>query len=77
MYTFNLGDILVASTSTDEHCKHLRQIFQRLSDCGLAVAPHFGKGHIGIPGASHHDHGCAAAAEQSAGQQGLPSTLLC
>ena len=34
-----LDDILVASTSADEHCNHLRQIFQRLSDYGLVVNP--------------------------------------
>ncbi|XP_078264112.1 uncharacterized protein LOC144598103 [Rhinoraja longicauda] len=32
-----LDDILVASRSRQEHCAHLRQLFQRLSEHGLAI----------------------------------------
>ena len=35
-----LDDILVASSSSDEHAKHLRQLFGRLADNGLVVNPH-------------------------------------
>ena len=35
-----LDDILVASSLSDEHAKHLRQLFGRLADYGLAVNPH-------------------------------------
>ena len=34
-----LDDILVASSSTEEHCIHLRQLFERLSEYGLVVNP--------------------------------------
>ena len=32
-----LDDILVASSSTDEHCILLRQLFERLAEYGLVV----------------------------------------
>ena len=35
-----LDDILVACTSSDEHDKHIRQLFGRLADYGLVVNPH-------------------------------------
>ena len=35
-----LDDILVASTSSDEHDKHLRQLFCRLADYVLVLNPH-------------------------------------
>ena len=34
-----LDDILVASTSVDEHRQHLRQLFRKLADYGLVVNP--------------------------------------
>ena len=34
-----LDDILVASNSSDEHRRHLRQLFDRLADYGLVVNP--------------------------------------
>ena len=34
-----LDDILVASNSSDEHRRHLRQLFDRLADYGLVVKP--------------------------------------
>ena len=34
-----LDDILVASNSSDEHMRHLRQLFDRLADYGLVVNP--------------------------------------
>ena len=40
-----IDDLLIASTSSEEHQHHLRQVFQRLSDFGVAINPakcHFG-----------------------------------
>ena len=34
-----LDDILVASSSVEEHCIHLRQLFERLAEYGLVVNP--------------------------------------
>ena len=34
-----LDDILVASSSTEGHCIHLRQLFERLSEYGIVVNP--------------------------------------
>ena len=34
-----LDDILVASSSVDEHRQHLRQLFRKLADYGLVVNP--------------------------------------
>lgn len=34
-----INDILVTSTSADEHLRHLRIIFERLNDYGLALNP--------------------------------------
>ncbi|KAK7877068.1 hypothetical protein WMY93_032223 [Mugilogobius chulae] len=42
-----LDDILVASSSVEEHMTHLRQLFQRLSDHGLIVNPT--KCQFGLP----------------------------
>lgn len=44
-----LDDILVASSSLDEHLQHLRALFQRLSDHGLVINPakcEFGKSEV-------------------------------
>ena len=35
-----LDDMLLESSSSDEHAKHLRQLFGRLADYGLVVNPH-------------------------------------
>ena len=40
-----IDDLLIASTSSEEHQHHLRQVFQRLSDFGVIINPtkcHFG-----------------------------------
>lgn len=42
-----LADILVASTSADEHLVHLRQLFLRLREHGLIVNP--AKCQFGLP----------------------------
>ena len=44
-----LDDILIASSSLDEHLQHLRSLFQRLSDHGLVTNPakcEFGKSEV-------------------------------
>lgn len=44
-----LDDILIASSSLDEHLQHLRALFQRLSDRGLVINPaecEFGKSEV-------------------------------
>ena len=44
-----LDDILIASSSLDEHLQHLRSLFQRLSDHGLVINPakcEFGKSEV-------------------------------
>ena len=44
-----LDDILIATSSPEEHCEHLRTLFQRLSGNGLLLNPakcEFGKEEI-------------------------------
>ena len=46
-----LDDILIASSSLDEHLQHLRSLFQRLSDHGLVINPakcEFGKSEVNL-----------------------------
>jgi len=46
---FYLDDILIASSSLEEHLQHLQTLFQRLSDHGLVINPakcEFGKAEV-------------------------------
>jgi len=48
-----LDDILIASKSRKEHLEHLKQLFQRLSDHGLVIAPNkceFGRSELSFLG---------------------------
>ena len=50
-----IDDLLIASTSSEEHQHHLRQVFQRLSDFGVIINPtkcHFGAATLQFLG--HH-----------------------
>ena len=50
-----IDDLLIASSSTDEHLEHLRLLFQRLSDYGIVINPskcHFGQNSLEFLG--HH-----------------------
>ena len=57
-------DILVASSSSDEHAKHLRQLFGRFADDGLVVNPHkcvLGQSSLEFLGHCHVFRGTATA----------------
>lgn len=57
-----LDDILIASTSVDEHMAHLRQLFERLSEHGLIINPakcQFGQSSIKFLGHHVTPHGAA------------------
>ena len=50
-----IDDLLIASTTPEEHQEHLRQVFQRLSEHGVIINPtkcHFGATHLQFLG--HH-----------------------
>ena len=50
-----IDDLLIASTNPEEHQRHIRQVFQRLSDYGVVINPikcHFGAAALQFLG--HH-----------------------
>lgn len=50
-----VDDILVASTDTDEHERHLRQLFRRLQDHGLVInVAKCQFGHTSLDFLGHH-----------------------
>ena len=52
-----IDDLLIASANPEEHQRHIRQVFQRLSDYGVVINPtkcHFGAAALQFLG--HHVH---------------------
>ena len=70
-----LDDILVASTSLEEHRQHLRQVLQRLDDFGITINPDkclFGVHRISFLGHEVSANGIAPLPEKVAAVQNFP-----